>query len=80
MLHFNLFKKLSLFLLFCSIIFSAKAAYIFIPMDESQSNHLKAYGIAFYAIEREVKVDWLLFQWHKKQFHMLLGDCFDFHP
>ena len=60
MLHFNLFKKLSLFLLFCSIIFSAKAAYIFIPMDESQSNHLKAYGIAFYAIKREVKVDWLL--------------------
>ena len=60
MLHSNLVKKLSLFLLFCSIIFSGKAAYIFIPMDESQSNHLKAYGIAFYAIERDVKVDWLL--------------------
>jgi len=60
MLHSNLVKKLSLFLLFCSIIFSTKAAYIFIPMDESQSNHLKAYGIAFYAIERDVKVDWLL--------------------
>ena len=60
MLLSNPFKKLSLFLLCCSIIFSAKAAYIFIPMDESQSNHLKAYGIAFYAIEREVKVDWLL--------------------
>lgn len=29
-------------------------------MDESQSNHLKAYGIAYYAIERDVKVDWLL--------------------
>ena len=60
MLHSNFSKKLSLFLLFCSIIFSSKAAYIFIPMDESQSNHLKAYGIAFYAIKREVKVDWLL--------------------
>ncbi|MBT3621876.1 MAG: asparagine synthetase B [Flavobacteriales bacterium] len=60
MLHFNTSKKLSLFLLFCSIIFSANAAYIFIPMDESQSNHLKAYGIAYYAIERDVKVDWLL--------------------
>tara|TARA_B110000879_G_scaffold137384_1_gene179279 strand:+ start:2141 stop:3415 length:1275 start_codon:yes stop_codon:yes gene_type:complete len=58
--HFKTLKKLSLFLLFCSIIFSSKAAYILIPMDESQSNHLKAYGIAFYAIEREVKVDWLL--------------------
>ena len=29
-------------------------------MDESQTNHLKAYGIAFYAIEKDVKVDWLL--------------------
>jgi len=29
-------------------------------MDESQSNHLKAYGIAYYAIDRDVKVDWLL--------------------
>ena len=29
-------------------------------MDNSQSNHLKAYGIAYYAIERGVKVDWLL--------------------
>jgi len=60
MLHSNLIKKLILFSLFCSIIVFAKAAYIFIPMDESQSNHLKAYGIAFYAIERDVKVDWLL--------------------
>ena len=29
-------------------------------MDESQSNHLKAYGIAYYAIERDLTVDWLL--------------------
>jgi hypothetical protein len=29
-------------------------------MDESQSNHLKAYGIAYYAIENNLKVDWLL--------------------
>ena len=60
MLPFKISKKLILVFLLCSIIFSAKAAYIFIPMDESQSNHLKAYGIAFYAIEREVKVNWLL--------------------
>ena len=60
MLHSNTSKKLSFFFLFCSIILSAEAAYIFIPMDESQSNHLKAYGIAYYAIERDVKVDWLL--------------------
>lgn len=29
-------------------------------MDENQQNHLKAYGIAYYAIERNIKVDWLL--------------------
>ena len=29
-------------------------------MDENQQNHLKAYGIAYYAIERDIKVDWLL--------------------
>jgi len=29
-------------------------------MDNKQSNHLKAYGIAFWVIEKEVDVDWLL--------------------
>ena len=33
---------------------------IFIPMDETQANHLKAYGIAYWAIEQGVEVDWLL--------------------
>ena len=47
-------------LIICLITLSTHAAYILIPMDDSQSNHLKAYGIAYYAIEREVDVDWLL--------------------
>ena len=29
-------------------------------MDQSQTNHLKAYGIAFLAIENEINVNWLL--------------------
>ena len=29
-------------------------------MDETQSNHLKAYGIAYWIIEQGVEVDWLL--------------------
>ncbi len=53
-------KKFGSLAVFISIIFTAKASYILIPMDESQTNHLKAYGIAFFAIERNVKVDWLL--------------------
>ena len=36
------------------------ASYIMIKMNESQKNHLKAYGIAYYALEKEIKVDWLL--------------------
>ena len=36
------------------------AAYTLIPMDETQTNHLKAYGIAFLALEKGVEVDWLL--------------------
>jgi hypothetical protein len=29
-------------------------------MDETQANHLKAYGIAYWSIEQGVEVDWLL--------------------
>ncbi len=29
-------------------------------MDHSQKNHLKAYGIAYWVLENQVKVDWLL--------------------
>ncbi|MDP6909780.1 MAG: asparagine synthetase B, partial [Flavobacteriales bacterium] len=36
------------------------AAYLLIPMDESQKNHLKAYGIAYWVLQAEVEVDWLL--------------------
>ena len=60
MTHSRIIKELWCFIFFCSLSISAKASYIFIPMDDNQSNHLKAYGIAYYAIERDVKVDWLL--------------------
>jgi len=33
---------------------------LLIPMDETQKNHLKSYGIAYYALERGVEVKWLL--------------------
>jgi len=29
-------------------------------MDENQKNHLKAYGIAYWCLQRDVEVDWLL--------------------
>ncbi|NOZ04357.1 MAG: asparagine synthetase B [FCB group bacterium] len=33
---------------------------ILIPMDQSQKDHLKAYGIAFYVLTRNINVEWLL--------------------
>ncbi len=39
---------------------SARAQDILIPMDIRQSNHLKAYGVAFWLLEQGEPVDWLL--------------------
>ena len=33
---------------------------ILIPMDQSQKNHLKAYGVAFWTLEQEINVEWIL--------------------
>lgn len=53
-------KKIILLLVFFVAAFQTHAAYILIPMDETQKNHLKAYGIAYYALQREIDVRWLL--------------------
>ena len=36
------------------------ASRILVPMDDSQANHLKAYGVAFWVLENGVEVEWLL--------------------
>ncbi len=47
--------------IFLSMILSRSlGSYIFIPMDESQKNHLKSYGITYWSLERQVEVKWLL--------------------
>jgi hypothetical protein len=39
----------------------AKASFILLPMDENrQQNHLKAYGITFWCLEKNYKASWLL--------------------
>lgn len=50
-------RKLAVIFLF---IFGVLQAGILIPMDKTQTNHLKAYGIAFYALQNGVNVEWLL--------------------
>jgi len=36
------------------------ASMILIPMDESQKNHLKAYGITYWVLDNEIEAWWLL--------------------
>jgi len=40
--------------------FSAFADKLLIPMDGSQKNHLKAYGLAYWVLEQDQEVEWLL--------------------
>ncbi|MFO7863925.1 MAG: asparagine synthetase B [Salinivirgaceae bacterium] len=37
-----------------------KAAYLIVPMDEAQKNHLKAYGITYWTLQNDVSSWWLL--------------------
>ncbi len=39
---------------------SVSAQKLLIPMDLGQTNHLKAYGITYLALTKEIPVDWLL--------------------
>lgn len=53
-------KSLLITLLMLLVLSPVRATYLLVPMDEVQHNHLKAYGIAYWALEREVEVTWLL--------------------
>lgn len=35
-------------------------SYLLIPMDDEQKNHLKAYGLAYWALKGELEIHWLL--------------------
>ena len=53
------FKKFLFVLILIS--FSAKASFILLPMDETtQQNHLKAYGLTYWCVEKKYKASWLL--------------------
>ncbi|MDH3270083.1 MAG: asparagine synthetase B [Gemmatimonadota bacterium] len=38
----------------------AQAQFLLVPMDRAQQNHLKAYGLTYWALEQEEKAEWLL--------------------
>jgi hypothetical protein len=47
-------------LLLITLSLPARSAYLLVPMDEAQKNHVKSYGIAYWALQNEWEVDWLL--------------------
>ncbi len=47
-------------LLLLSLSFSVRGAYMLLPMDETQSNHLKAYGITYWVLSNGSEAWWLL--------------------
>ena len=49
-----------IFLIFISVFQFGLSQKILIPMDQSQKNHLKAYGAAFWTLEQEINVEWIL--------------------
>lgn len=52
--------KRLLILVFMLGAFKMNASSIMIPMNNSQANHLKAYGIAYWVLQNDIEVDWLL--------------------
>jgi len=55
-------KVISIFIGFLIFLISRQlnASQILIPMDETQTNHLKAYGIAYWTLSQQIEVKWLL--------------------
>ena len=53
-------KQLLLLILLITISIRLQAAFILIPMDNTQKNHLKAYGIAYWTLQQQIEVSWLL--------------------
>lgn len=56
----NVMKGIGMFFLIVLCTANSFASRILIPMDESQKDHLKAYGIAYWVLERDAEVEWLL--------------------
>ncbi|MFN5292013.1 MAG: asparagine synthetase B, partial [Flavobacteriia bacterium] len=49
-------------LLFFAVLlsFQGRSSQILVPMDEAQRDHLKAYGLAYWTLENQIIIEWLL--------------------
>lgn len=56
----DILKKIS-WIFFLFIALNVRASFLLLPMEaEGQQNHLKAYGITYWTLEKSYKVSWLL--------------------
>jgi len=53
-------RNLQIIILALFIPLSGWANHILIPMDNAQKNHLKAYGLAYWVLENDIDIEWLL--------------------
>ena len=53
-------KRFAVILCLVCLAIQVFATRLLIPMDDVQKNHLKAYGIAYWVLQRDVEVSWLL--------------------
>ncbi len=53
-------RHLIIFAILSLLSWKSFASYLMIPMDDQQDNHLKAYGIAYWVLQNDIEVDWLL--------------------
>lgn len=49
--------QISVVLLMTTQLYASK---VLIPMNEQQKNHLKAYGVAYWVLENQLEIEWLL--------------------
>ncbi len=59
---FKLMLKKAVYITFLFVfVLQARASFILLPMDDvSQKNHLKAYGITYWVLNKDYKASWLL--------------------
>lgn len=57
----KVFSTKILFLhLFTFLVLTVQPAQLLIPMDRGQTNHLKAYGLAYWVLQKDIEISWLL--------------------
>jgi hypothetical protein len=74
-------KKLLFSLLVLLSFSTARANYVFIPMDDTQTDHLRAYGVAYKVLEMNDEMYWMLnfkggafmFKWRSEYEDLMLA-------